>query len=592
MTYLHLIAPPIAAIALAVAPSHAAAQSPSAALTRLFEDERAAVYAADPLAATEAGVVGFNDRLPDVSPAAQARGLDQDRALLARAETMDRSALSEQERVSLDLFIFMVRQRVILAAHRDWRIPFNSDSGFYASILSLGEQSAAKTVADYEAYVARLNDVPRYFDQNIANMRTGLDEGFTQPAEILAGVSRIIAGTQYARPEDSPLWAPFADFPSAIPVVERERLTAAGRQALTQSVAPAFTRFQTFFETEYRPRARTSLGARDLPNGAAYYADLVRYFTTLPDPTPDRVHEVGLAEVARIRREMDAIIAQTGFEGAFSEFQVFLRIDPRFYPRTPEELLHRSAWTSKRIEGRLPQYFGRLPRTPFTVRAVPAHLAPNYTGGRYNPGAPGAAGEYWVNTYALETRPLFSVTALSLHEAVPGHHLQGALARELRDVPEFRLNFYPHAFGEGWGLYAEALGVEMGVYETPYDHFGRLSYEMWRACRLVVDTGIHDKGWSRQQAIDYLTANTALSAHEISTEVDRYIAWPGQALAYKWGELKIWELRRRAETALGDRFDIRGFHDAVLADGGVTLEVLEGRIDRWIANQTRPSVTR
>jgi uncharacterized protein (DUF885 family) len=572
-----------AAFAFSVTAPVAQAQSPSETLNAIFAEERAFMLQAEPIAATSEGVHDYDARLPSVTPDEQRRRVAADRQFLSRLESIDRAALSGQERISYDLFQFQLTQRVTLSAYRDWRRPFNSDSGFFSDVLFIGQVASPRSVRDYENYIARLNDLPRYFNEHIANMRQGMADGFTQPAAILPGVSRIIAGLQYARPEDSPLWAPFEDFPSSISEVDRVRLTAAGREAMTRAVAPAYRDFETFFETEYRPRARRAIGASSLPNGRAYYADLVRYFTTLPDVTPAQVHRTGLAEVARIRAEMEAIMRETSFDGDFSQFLTFLRTDPQFYATTPEHLLHQAAWISKEIEGQLPNYFGRLPRTPFTVLPVPAHLAPNYTGGRYNGGAVGAAGEYWVNTYALNTRPLYTLPSLTLHEAVPGHHTQGALSRELQDVPPFRREFYPHAFGEGWALYAEALGVEMGIYHTPYEQFGRLTYEMWRACRLVVDTGIHTQGWTRQQAIDYLAANTALSMHEITTEVDRYIAWPGQALAYKWGELKIWELRRRAEAALGDRFDIRGFHDAILANGGVTLGVLDMQIDTYIA---------
>jgi hypothetical protein len=338
----------------------------------------------------------------------------------------------------------------------------------------------------------------------------------------------------------------------------------------------------------YVPNARTTLGASELPDGEAYYAALVRYYTTLDSATPDNVHERGLREVARIREEMNDVIAETGFDGSFDEFLEFLRTDPQFYARTPEELLMRAAWIAKKTDGRLPAYFGKLPRQPYSVEPVPAEIAPNYTAGRYVPAPPGGprGGQYWVNTHALETRALYQLVALSLHEGVPGHHLQGALAYEVEDAPRFRQHFYPHAYGEGWGLYVEKLGVEMGLYDTPYDHFGRLSYEMWRACRLVIDTGIHAKGWTREQAVDYLASNTALSKHEVGTEIDRYIAWPGQALAYKIGELTLWDLRREAEAALGDAFDIREFHDVVLTSGGVPLELLRSMIRTYI-DETR-----
>ncbi len=462
-------------------------------------------------------------------------------------------------------------------------MPLNSDSGFYADILQLHDAQAPRSVRDYENYIARLKDVPRYFDENMANMRQGMTDGFVLPAEIIAGISSVISAAQFADAEASPFWIPFAEFPASVPAPDRERLAGAGREAITQSVIPAYARFQEFFEKEYRPRARASIAAQDLPDGPAYYADLVRYFTTLPDSTPQKVHDTGLAEVARIRAEMEAIVREVKFEGSFEEFLAYLRTDPQFYAKTPEQLLRHAAWITREIDGRMPEFFGRIPRAPYTVKPVPAALAPNYTGGRYNPGPLGAAGEYWVNTYALQNRPLYVLPALTLHEAAPGHHTQGSLARELEDVPAFRRNFYPHAFGEGWGLYSEFLGTEMGVYHTPYERFGRLTYEMWRASRLVVDTGMHALGWSRQQALDFLKANTALSEHEIRTEVDRYIAWPGQALAYKTGELQIKALRRRAEEALGAGFDIRAFHDAVQAQGGVTLPVLEKQVDAYIA---------
>jgi len=584
MKFQATVASCIAAVCIAPA---AGAQDTGAALRQLFDDERAFTWREDPLAATYDGIHDYDDRLPSVTPADQQRRIEADREFLRRLRAMDRSALAPQEQVSYDLFDFMVSQRLALASHREWRVPLNSDSGFHADVLLLHELANPRSTVDYERYIARLEDLPRYFDENIANMRQGLRDGFTLPAEILPGISGVVAAEQFARPEDSPFFAPFAKFPSTVPEADRARLIAAGRAAIERDVLPAYARFQAFFEREYRAGARRSLAASDLPDGRAYYAELVRYFTTLPGATPDDVHETGLVEVARIRSEMEEIIREVGFEGSFGEFLTFLRTDPQFYARTAEQLLREAAWITREIDGRTPAFFGKLPRTPFTVKPVPEPLAPNYTAGRYNPGPLGAAGEYWVNTYALDKRPLYVLPALTLHEAVPGHHLQGALARELAGVPRFRLNFYPHAFGEGWALYSEKLGEELGVYHTPYQRFGRLTYEMWRACRLVVDTGMHWKGWSRQQALDYLAANTALSTHEVRTEVDRYIAWPGQALAYKIGELKILELRARAEAALGERFDIRAFHDALLENAGVTLPVLERHIDEFIASAGR-----
>jgi uncharacterized protein (DUF885 family) len=557
--------------------------APAAELQKLFADERAFIWRADPLSATYDGVHEYDDHLPAVTPADQARRLDADREFLRRLRAIDRSTLSNFDRVSYDLFDFMVSERLVLAEYREWRTPLNSDSGFYADILQLHDTHAPRIVHNYETYVARLNDVPRYFRENIANMRQGMADGFVLPAEIIPGISKVIAAAQYGSVEETPFWSPFAEFPATVPEAERSRLAEAGRAAIRDSVIPAYAEFQDFFENEYRPRARDSIAATSLPDGGAYYADLVRYFTTLPDATPEQIHATGLAEVERIHAGMEAIIRETGFDGSFADFLVFLRSDPQFYAISPEQLLREAAWITREIDARMPDFFGRIPRAPYTVKPVPAALAPNYTGGRYNPGPLGAAGEYWVNTFALNNRPLYVLPALTLHEAAPGHHTQGSLARELENVPTFRLNFYPHAFGEGWGLYSEFMGTEMGVYHTPYERFGRLTYEMWRACRLVVDTGMHAMGWSRRRALEYMTANTALSDHEIRTEIDRYIAWPGQALAYKIGELKIIALRRRAESALGQRFDIRAFHDTVLGQGGVTLPVLERQVDDYIS---------
>ncbi|MBL8781076.1 MAG: DUF885 domain-containing protein [Alphaproteobacteria bacterium] len=561
----------------------AVAAPASKALAKLFADERAFVWREDPLTATGDGVRDYDDRLPSVTPAAQARRLKADEAFVKRLHAIKRTRLSHQEQVSYDLFAFMVSSRVSLARHKEWRIPFNSDSGFFADLLQLHSLVDPQTVKQYDDYVARLNDVPRYFDENIANLRQGMRDGFTLPSAILEGVSRVVDSAQYNDAEKMPFWRPFASFPEGVSERDRARLKAAGRAALEKSVIPAYAAFKTFFETEYRPAARKTIGATALPGGREYYADLVRYFTTLPDATAEGIHRTGLAEVKRIRAEMEAIVREVKYRGSFADFIDYLRTDSQFYAKTPGELMREASFIAKEIDGKLPEYFGKLPRMPYGVKPVPDAIAPNYTAGRYNPGPMGAAGEYWVNTYALETRPLYVLPALTLHEAVPGHHLQGSIARELGAVPAFRLNFYPHAFGEGWALYGEKLGEEMGVYHTPYQRFGRLTYEMWRACRLVVDTGMHAMDWTRDQALTYLGENTALSKHEIRTEVDRYISWPGQALAYKIGELKIVELRARAKAALGDKFDLRAYHDAVLESGGVTLPVLERRVDAYIA---------
>ncbi len=568
-----------APVALAAGPAPAAG-----ALHRLIDQQWQADLEADPLLATSAGDDRYNDRLPLATAAEYARQARSDATFLSRLRRIDRNRLSAADRLNRDLLEFVLSHRVELAPFRAYRIPLVSDEGFHVEVTRLADGVPMRAVRDYEAYLARLAAIPDYFAQNIANMQAGMADGFTLPAEILPGIQAVIDAQQYASAEESPFYAPFRQMPEALDAATRARLQQAAHETIAARVLPAYARLRQFFVAEYAPRARRTIGARDLPDGERYYAALVRFFTNL-EVTPREVHETGLREVARIHREMEGVIAQTGFHGDFAAFLEFLRTDPQFYARSPEELLKDAAYLAKSIDGRLPGYFGRLPRQPYSVEPVPADIAPNYTGGRYVPAPVGGTrgGQYWVNTFALEKRPLYVLPALTLHEAVPGHHLQGALAQELEHVPPFRRQLYPHAFGEGWGLYAEKLGVEMGIYRTPYEHFGRLTYEMWRACRLVVDTGMHALGWSRQQAQDYLAANTALSLHEIRTEVDRYIAWPGQALAYKMGELKILELRRRAEKELGSRFDLRAFHDAVLENGGVTLPVLEGRIDAYIA---------
>jgi len=556
-------------------------------LKTLFADYWANELRENPFDATQSGVHDYDDRVPDVSPQARARRLEEDQAFLKRLGAIDASRASDSERLSADLLRFILRHRIALDPYNAGRMPFVSDGGFHNSMGYVVDVTPFATAADFERYIRRLRALPVYLDQNIANMRQGLADGFTQPKEILAGILPSFDAQVTANPEEHPLHAPFADMPKGIPESTRKTLQAEGRRVLSAEVIPAFARVAAFMKSEYAAKARTTLAASDLPGGREYYAALIRYFTSRDDLTPESVHALGLKEVARIRGEMDAVIKETGFKGSFAEFLQFLRTDERFYPKSPEELLTRAAWIAKDIDGRLPAYFGKLPRQTYSVEPVPAEIAENYTSGRYSPAPPDAArgGQYWVNTTHLDKRPLYELPALTLHEAVPGHHLQGALAYEIEGAPEFRKQFYPHAFGEGWGLYSEKLGVEMGVYGTPYEHFGRLSMEMWRACRLVIDTGIHAKGWSRKQAMDYLAANTALSLRNVQTEVDRYIAWPGQALAYKIGELTIWELRRKAEAELGPKFDIRHFHDAVLDEGGLPLEILRRRIDAYIARE-------
>jgi uncharacterized protein (DUF885 family) len=542
----------------------------------------------NPLLATATGDHRFDDRLPSMTMADLERRAAQSRQTLDRLLAIDPADLAPADRISHRMLELQLRDD--LAAHRfgDWRIPLTSDSGFHTEIALLPREVPLATVRDYESYIARLRAIPAYFDQHVALLREGLRTGFTVPRVVLEGYDVTIRTHAVAAPEKSVFWAPFEAFPPGIPAPERERLRAAGRAAIADAVLPAYRSLLDFFTREYLPGARTTTAAADLPDGQAYYEWLVRHYTTL-DTTAGEVHAIGLREVERIHGEMQDVVRQVGFDGGFPAFLERLRTDPRFYARTPEDLLKQAAWIAKRMDGKLPSLFRRLPRQPYGIEPVPPDLAPKYTAGRYV-GAPldgVRAGTYWVNTDALESRPLYTLEALTLHEAVPGHHLQIARAKELEGLPAFRRYGYVDAFGEGWGLYSERLGLEAGFYTDPYANFGRLTYEMWRACRLVVDTALHAKGWSRARAIEFMAANTALSRHEIMTEVDRYISWPGQALAYKMGELEIRKLRARAEKALGGRFDVRAFHDAVLENGAVPLTVLEERIDAFIAARGR-----
>ena len=557
---------------------------PSEDLHALFADEWANRLQENPLFATFAGEHAYDHLMPSETPAAHDRRAGQDAAYLNRLHGIGRAGLSAADQLNYDLFEFVLSHRVRSAVYADYRIPFVSDSGFFTNITFTFERARLKTIEDYENYIARLEALPGWFEEHTANMRQGLEDGFTMPAIILGNMEPIIGAMASQAPADSIFFRPFKSLPEHFEAADGARLEAAARKAVEEGVMPAYRAFHAFFHDQYMPAARPTLGASQLPGGKDYYAYLVGYYTTL-DITPQEIHQLGLDEVARIRAEMEAIIEEVGFEGTFKEFLTFLRTDPQFYAATPEQLLKEASWIAKQIDGQMPAFFGRLPRMPYGVAPVPAHLAPNYTTGRYIGSRPGATrgGYYWVNTYALDKRPLYVLPALTLHEGVPGHHHQISISQELENVPKFRQGLYPHAFGEGWGLYSEKLGIEFGVYKTPYENFGRLTYEMWRAGRLVVDTGLHAMGWSREQAVELFVENSALSTHNINTEVDRYISWPGQALAYKMGELTILRLRREATEALGAGFDIRRFHDAVIGAGGIPLNILEARIEAFIA---------
>jgi uncharacterized protein (DUF885 family) len=569
----------IAALLLACAPLQALASSPTDADRRfqaIYEKEWTWRQEQTGQADEDSDTSGDNTRLPDVGAPAQQARLKVWEQVLKDLDGIDPDRLSAENRINLAIYRPQVENLAAEVRLRTYEMPFNSDSSFWSN-LSFMARRQMKTADDYRAYAARLRDVPRHFDQHIANMRAGLARGFTVPRAVLDGRDVSIAAVAELKdPEQSAFYAPYRKMPASIPAAEQEALRKEIRAAISEQVVPAFGTLLTFFRTEYMPQARTTLAAEAMPGGKDFYAQQIREYTTL-DLSAERIHRIGLEEVARIRAEMQEVIEQTGFKGTFAEFLAFLRTDPQFYAKTPQQLLDRAAWISKRVDGEVGKYIGTLPRGRFTIVEVPADIAPFWTAGR------GGLGTYWLNTYNLPSRPLYNLPALTLHESSPGHSLQAALAQEQGQQPAFRRDNYISAYGEGWALYTEKLGKEMGIYETPYEDFGRLTYEMWRAARLVIDTGVHHKGWSRDRALAYLRDHTALSEHEVTTEVDRYISWPGQALSYKLGEIAIVRLRAEAERELGPKFDIKAFHDAVLKQGSVTLPVLESQIRAFIA---------
>ena len=523
---------------------------------------------------------------PDVSAEHQAEETAREAAFLERLEAIDRAGLGRNDRVSYDVLDYSLRFSVELAPFDTARTPFLNDSGFFTAPTYAAASTRPRNAEQGEAWIARLRNLPDYFQANIDWMNQGLEDGFTQPRLIAELAASQIESLTDADTLSGILIAPIDALPAGMPEAERERLRAETEAAIAEAALPAYENLLAYFRDTYIPQTRESLGISEVPQGREYYQTLVRYHTTL-DTSPEEVHQRGLNEVARIREEMDAVIAETGFEGTFAEFLHFLRTDPQFYAETPEELLMHAAWIAKRADDQMPRFFGHLPRLPYGVRPVPDTMAPTYTTGRYWGGdlENGVAGGYMVNTYDLSQRPLYTLPALTVHEAVPGHHHQISIAAELEDVPDFRRNTYITAFGEGWGLYTENLAIDMDLYTTPYEDFGRLTYEMWRACRLVVDTGIHYMGWTREQAEACFLENSALAPHNIRTEVQRYISWPGQALAYKSGELLMRDLRRQAEDRLGADFDIREFHDVLLRDGAMPLSALEEKMLAWIEDE-------
>ncbi|XOV80083.1 MAG: DUF885 family protein [Aestuariibacter sp.] len=535
-----------------------------------------------PIMATRMGVSGSDHLLMDLSPENLQRIHRQEKQFLKQLREIDASELSHSEVITLTVQELQIKNEISNYTYGAHLIPFTSEYGFYAELRSLPKIQKFRSKQDYSNYLQRLSAIPDYFQQQIYWLETGIKKGMTQPREVLEPLPGLVGNFVSEQAQDSVFYGPFKKQPAFIEEADWQLLLKQAQDIIQKDINPAYSKLQMFFQEQYLPKAKQALGALSWPNGEAYYQNRVEHYTTTT-LAADEIHKLGLDEVARIRQEMKAVMASLSYEGTLAEFIQFLRTDPQFYAKSEKELLYYAAYLSKKIDSKLPKLFSYLPRTPYGVAPVPASIAPNYTTGRYiSPSNDTEAGYYWVNTYALDKRPLYALPALTLHEAVPGHHLQIALSQELDNLPNVRRYNYISAFGEGWGLYSEYLGKEVDFYETPYDEFGRLSYEMWRATRLVVDTGIHTKHWSRQQAVDYMLENTALSEHNVRTEVDRYITWPAQALSYKIGELTIKRLRSKAETQLQDKFDIRDFHKAVLEHGSVPLTVLEENIDMYI----------
>lgn len=560
--------------------------SPAQQFDQLLSDDWEARLRADPLFATYTGDHRYDDRLPDASEAGYARRLEEVRTFRQRLADLPLNALDSDRRLNYAILSRMLEDEQNELLFHAYRFPVSKTWSFFSNIFEqMPLLMPFEKETDYENYLARLAAFPAYSRQHLEVMREGLASGYRPPRVILEGVEEQVGKLITEDALENPLYQPFRRFPQTVASTQQERLRRTAQRLIQQSINPAMAELGRFLGEEYIPGARQSIAARDLPQGEAFYQHRIRFYTSL-ELTPHDVHQIGLDEVQRIRAEMQSVIQTVGFQGNLQAFIQFLRQEQRFYVDTPAALLKETAYVLKRMDGELPRLFGRLPRTPYGIREVPAASAPSSTTAYYFPasGDGRTAGFYYVNTYDLKSRPLYEIEALSLHEAVPGHHLQIALQQEL-DLPNFRRFGGFTAFVEGWALYAERLGLEVGFYADPYSNFGRLSYEMWRACRLVVDTGMHALGWTRQQAIDYMAQNTSSTLLNIANEIDRYIAWPGQALAYKIGELKIRALREKAEKALGEHFDLRTFHDRLLEDGALPLDLLENKISQWIKNQ-------
>ena len=503
--------------------------------------------------------------------------------LLVKLSYIDVKKLDENDNISFELLSFVLKDIVAYYDFERFLNPLLSDSGFHSSLVyNVRPMYNYKQIKNY---LNKLNSIPQYVDQYLPLLRKGLKKGVSQPLIIFDGYESTYNDHITKDFELNYFYSPFKTLPNGLSQTQKDSVLIEAKKAIENSVVPQFIRIKDFFEKEYYPNTRTTIGVSETPNGAEFYQNRINYYTTSTLYSADEIHQIGLKEVARIKEEMIKIIQDLNFKGSFNEFFKFLRTDDQFYAKTPKELLMYARDISKRADEQLPRFFKTLPRKPYGVAPVPDAIAPKYTAGRYVGTSKNSTdpGYYWVNTYDLKSRTLYTIPALTVHEAVPGHHLQSALNNELGDsIPQFRRNLYLSAYGEGWGLYSEFLADEMGIYTTPYEQFGKFTYEMWRACRLVIDTGIHAKGWSREEAVDYMSNNTALSLHEVNTEIDRYISWPGQALSYKIGELKIRELRNKAKLELKEKFDIREFHERILEYGTVTLSTLERRINNYI----------